>query len=219
MNLTKEQLKKLGKRAAATTAGIIAALSLALGGVVDSPDELFSGAPQAAHVVICAPDQDDCATGAASAEPTKKERLRDKIRKLFLSQPSFVRGIVLLPFWAVGKLILALFSLLFTALSPILQIILGVLLNALLLFGLFLIVLKLLFPKLRLRDLLTKCNIILLAVGSILLSVTDAVLRNYWENYQPISIAIKLGAGLIVLSLLCWRIFGKRIKRELNITT
>ena len=219
MNLTKEQLKKLGKRAAATTAGIIAAVSLALGGVVDSPDELFSGAPQAAHVVICAPDQDDCATGAASAEPTKKERLRDKIRKLFLSQPSFVRGIVLLPFWAVGKLILALFSLLFTALSPILQIILGVLLNALLLFGLFLIVLKLLFPNLRLRDLLTKRNVILLAAGSILLSVTDAVLRNYWEDYRPISIAIKLGAGVIVLSLLCWRIFGKRIKRELNITS
>ena len=214
MNLTKEQLKKLGKRAAATTAGIIAALSLALGGVVDSPDELFSGAPQAAHVVICAPDQDDCATGAASAEPTKKERLRDKIRKLFLSQPSFVRGIVLLPFWAVGKLLLALFSLLFAALSPILQIILGVLLNALLLFGLFLIVLKLLFPNLRLRDLLTRRNVLLLAAGSILLSVTDSVLRNYWEDYRPISIAIKLAVGVVVLSLLCWRIFGKRIQTK-----
>ena len=217
--MTKEQLKKLGKRAAMTAAGLFAAVSLALGGVVDSPEELFSGAPQAAHVVICAPDQDDCTASATSAEPAKKERLRDKLRRLFFSQPSVVRGVVLLPFWAVGKVLIALFSLLFAALSPVLQVLLGVLLNALLLFGLFLIVLKLLFPNLRLRDLLTKRNIILLATGSILLSVADAILRTYWEDYRPISIAIKLGVGLIVLSLLCWRIFGKRIKRELNFTT
>jgi len=217
--MTKDQLKKLGKRAAMTAAGLFAAVSLALGGVVDSPEELFSGAPQAAHVVICAPDQDDCTAAATTAEPAKKERLRDKFRRLFFSQPSVVRGVVLLPFWAVGKVLIALFSLLFVALSPVLQILLGVLLNALLLFGLFLIVLKLLFPNLRLRDLLTKRNIILLATGSILLSVADALLRTYWEDYRPISIAIKLGVGFIVLSLLCWRIFGKRIKRELNFAT
>jgi hypothetical protein len=217
MNLTKANLKKLGKRAAMTAAGLLAAASLALGGVVDSPDELFSGAPQAAHVVICASDQNDCAAEAASAEPAKKERLRDKLRRLFLGQPSVVRGIVLLPFWAVGKVLITLFSLLFTALSPVLKIILGVLLNALLLFGLFLLVLKLLFPNLRLRDLLTKRNIILLSIGSILLSVADAILRTYWEDYQPISIAIKLMVGLIVLSLLSWRIFGRRIKQELNL--
>jgi len=215
MNLTKEQLKKLGNRAVATAAGVVAAVSLALGGVVDSPDELFSCAPQAAQAVVCAV-QDDC-TQDSAAEPAKKERLRHKLRRLFLGQPSVVRGIVLLPLWAVGKLLLTLFSLLFAALSPVLQIILGVLLNALLLFGLFLLVLKLLFPNLRLRDLLNKRNILLLAIGSVVLSVADAILRTYWEDYQPISIAIKLVFGLIVLSLLCWRIFGKRIKREWNL--
>ena len=218
MNLTKQKLKKIGKQAAKTVAGLLAAASLALGGIVDAPEELFSGAP-AAHVVRCDTGADDCLTTAATSASDHKERLRDKLRRLFLSQPSIVRGIVLLPFWAVGKVLIALFSLLYTALRPVLQIILGVLLNALLLFGLFLIVLKLLFPNLKLRDLLTKRNIILLSIGSILLSITDAILRTYWEDYRPISIAIKLGAGLIVLSLLAWRIFGKRIKRELNIAT
>lgn len=210
MKVSLDQLKKLGKRTAATAVGLLAAASLALGGLVDSPDELFSGTPQAAQVVLCAAAQDDCAQKAISAEPAKKERLRDKLRRLFLSQPSVVRGIVLLPFWAIGKVLIGLLSLLFTALSPVLQIILGVLLNALLLFGLFLIVLKLLFPNLRLRDLLTKRNIILLVAGSLLLSITDRVLRTFWEDYRPISIAIKLAVGLIVLSLLAWRIFGKR---------
>jgi len=220
MKITSQQLKKFGKKAAATAVGLLAAAGLALGGVIDSPDELFTGTPQAAQVVIAAAEEDErAAEKAVAAEPAQKERLRDKLRRLFFAQPSIVRGVVLLPFWAVGKVLIALFSLLFTALSPVLQIILSVLLNALLLFGLFVLVFKLLFPHLSLRKFLTKRNIILLAAGSILLSVTDAILRTYWEDYRPISIAIKLGVGLIVLSLLAWRIFGKRIKRELNIAT
>lgn len=216
MDFSKAQLKKIGKRAAATAAGLLAALSLALGSVVDSPDELFSGAPQAAQVVITAAEDDErIVTAVTSAEPAQKERLLGKLRRLFLAQPSVVRGIMLLPFWAAGKAFLGLFSLLFTVLSPVLQILLGVLLNAALLFGLFLILLKLLFPNLKLKDLLTKRNVLLLTTGSLVLWVTDAILRTYWADYQPISIAIKLGVGLLVLSLLCWRIFGKRILAKL----
>lgn len=215
MQITKEQLKKFGKKAAATAAGLLAAAALALGGVIDSPDELFTGTPQAAQVVIAAAEEDErTAEKAVAAEPAQKERLRDKLRRLFFAQPSAVRGVVLLPFWAIGKVLIGLFSLLFTALSPFFQVILGVLLNALLLFGLFVLVFKLLFPHLSLRKFLTKRNIILLTVGSLLLSATDAILRAYWEDYRPISIAVKLGVGLIVLSLLAWRIFGKRIQKE-----
>lgn len=219
MSLTKEQLKKLGRRAAATAAGVLAAVSLALGAVVDSPDELFSGTPQAAQVVLCASTQDDCAQEAVTAKPAQKERLRDKLRRLFLAQPSIVRGIMLMPFWAIGKVLIGFLSLLFTALSPVLQILLGFVLNAILLFGLFLIVMKLLSPNLRLRDFLTRRNILLLLAGSLLLSAADTVLKMFWEDYRPISIAIKLVVGLIVLSLLCWRIFGKRIKQQLNPAT
>ena len=214
MNLTREQLKKLGRRAAATAAGVLAAVTLALGAVVDSPDELFSGAPQAAQVVLCASTQDDCAQEAVPATPAQKERLRDKLRRLFLAQPSAIRGVVLLPFWAIGKVLIGLLSLLFTALSPVLQLILGVLLNALLLFGLFLLVLKLLFPNLKLRDFLTKRNILLLIAGSLLLSLADTILKMFWDDYRPISIAIKLAVGVIVLSLLCWRIFGRRTQPQ-----
>lgn len=210
MNLTREQLKKLGRRAAVTTAGVLAAASIALGTVVDSPDELFSGVPQTAQVVLCASTQDDCSQEVVSVAPAQKERLRDKLRRLFLAQPSVVRGVVLLPFWALGKVLVGLLSLLFTALSPVLQLILGALLNALLLFGLFLLVLKLLFPNLKLRDFLTKRNILLLITSSLLLSLTDTILKVFWEDYRPISIAVKLAVGVIVLSLLFWRIFGKR---------
>jgi hypothetical protein len=207
------QLQKLGKKTLAVCAGVVAACSLALGSLASTPDELFSGVPQVAPVVA-AKSVDDSATPkpAEKNESKKQSRFRSWLNSVFFSQPSVVRGVVLLPFWAVGKVLLALLSLLFTALSPILQILLGILLNAALLFGLFALLLKLLFPNLRWRDIFTKRNILLLTIGSVLLSVADTVLRAYWEDYRPISIAIKLGFALVILSLLCWRILGKRQK-------
>lgn len=213
MKLESKKMKKFGKKALAASAGVIAACSLALGSLASTPDELFSGVSQTTQIAAAqAAGEDRAADGSTAANPAQNERLRDRLRRLFFTQPSVVRGVVLLPFWAVGKVLLTLFSLLFTALSPFLQVILGVLLNAALLFGLFAILLKLLFPNLRWRDIFTKRNILLLAIGSVLLSVVDAVLRAYWEDYRPISIAIKLGFALVILSLLCWRILGKRKK-------
>ena len=211
MNLSLKQMKKTGKKALAAVVCVIAAVALSLGSLIDSPEELFQGAPQAAQMAIDV-GEDSERSGVKAAEPAQKEKLRDKLRRWFLGQPSFTRGVVLLPLWAVGKTLLTLLSLLFATLSPVFQMILGVVFNALLLFVLFVLVLKLLFPNLRLRDLFTKRNIILLTAGSLLLSVTDAVLRRFWEDYRPISIAIKLTIALLVLALLSWRIFGKRTK-------
>ena len=208
MKISLDRLKKLGKKAVTAVVCAVAAAALAIGSLADSPDELFTGSTQSAQVIASKAEVAD------TAEPEKKPTLRDRLRRLFLAQPSVVRGVVLLPFWAVGKALILLLSALFTALSPVLQVILGVLLNALLLFGVFALVFKLLFPNKRLRDFFTKRNIILLATGAILLSVTDTVLRIFWEDYRPVSIVVKLVAGLIVLALLSWRIFGKRITKK-----
>lgn len=211
--ISAEQLRRIGKKTLAAAAGIVAACSLALGSLASSPDELFQGVPPLAPATAAQSADETCPPDPAKSSESKKEsRLRSWLRKVFFSQPSVVRGVMLLPFWAAGKVLLSLFSLMFTALSPVLQILLGVLLNALLLFGLFAILLKLLFPNLRLRDLFTKRNILILTIGSIVLATADAVLRVTWEDYRPISIAIKLGIGLLVLALLSWRIFGKRVR-------
>lgn len=217
--LSAEQLSRIGKRALAAAAGVVAACSLALGSLANSPDELFHGVPPVAPSAAMQSADETCPSDPAKSSESKKEsRLRSWLRKVFFSQPSIVRGAVLLPFWAAGKVLLSLFSLLFIALSPVFQILLGVLLNALLLFGLFAALLKLLFPNLRLRELFTKRNILILTIGSIALSIADAVLRATWEDYRPISIAIKLGLGLLVLALLSWRIFGNRVPKQTQAT-
>ncbi len=206
MKISTARFKKIGKKAAAITAGVFTAVALALSGLADTPDELFCGTAQAA--VATAETNRRAASNPAA--PARKERLRDRLRRLFLAQPSAVRGAVLLPFWAAGKVLITLLSPLFAALSPALQAVLGTLLNAALLFGLFLLVFRLLFPGLRLRDFLTKRNLLLLIVGTLVLSAVDLLLRVFWADYRLVSIAIKLGAGLLILALLCRYIFGAR---------
>ncbi len=208
MEISSLQLKRLGRKALAFAMGVTAAAALATASIADSPAELFSGAPQTQVVTIAVSDE-------SRALSAGKESLRERLRRLFLAQPSVVRGVVLLPLWAVGKALLGLFGLLLAALNPVLQGVLGVLLNAALLFGLFALVYKLIFPNKRLRNLFTKRNILLIAGGALLLSVADAAMRVFWEDYRPVSIAIKLTLGLAVLALISWRAFGKRTPRRI----
>lgn len=198
-------MKRLVKKTLTAIVCAVAAAALAVGSLADTPQELFSGAQQTGQAVVAMAD---------AAEPEKKPTLRDRLRRFFLGQPSVVRGVVLLPLWAAGKGLLALLSGLFAALHPALQAVLGVLFNAALLFGLFALVFKLLFPDKRLKEVLTKRNIVRLVSGAVLLAAADAILRVFWEEYRPVSIAIKLAAGLLVLALLCWRIFGKRTAKK-----
>lgn len=206
--------KSTFKRKATTAAvGVTAACSIALASVAPNASELFNGITQPETEVSSATVSKRSSANSASAQPSRGDRIRARLRGLFFAEPSILRGVILLPFWAAGKALLALLSVLFTALSPVWQVLLGVLFNALLLFGLFALVYKLLFPNKRLRDLFTKRNILLLTAGSLLLSATDAVLRAFWEEYRPVSLAVKLVLALLVLALLCWRIFGKRKPR------
>ena len=194
------------KKVATAAAGVVAACSLAVAVAAPSPCELFGGVEQAPAAQVALENE---RRTSKPASPTLAERLRAR----FLSAPSVLRGLALLPFWAAGKALLTLLSALFSALSPVWQVLLSVLLNALLLFGLFMLVYKLLFPKKKLRDLLTKRNILLLAGGSLLLAAADAALSAFWKDYRPVSIAVKLAFALGVLILLSWRIFGKRKPR------
>ncbi|MEN6595585.1 MAG: hypothetical protein ABFC31_11645 [Clostridiaceae bacterium] len=204
------------RKVTAVVTGALAACSMALAYVAPSVHELFDGNAAPSTETQQQSTTNLRSAGASSANASALDRFRARLRGLFLAQPSALRGIILLPFWTAGKALITLFSLLFTALAPVWQIILGVLLNALLLFGLFALVYKLLFPNKRLRDLLTKRNIILLTIGSLVLATTDAILRAVWDDYRPISIGIKLILALAVLILLSWRIFGRRKPRPVH---
>ncbi len=195
-------------------ASAFTAVSLAVGALFSAPQEIMQ----------IDNDGDDADTQAAivsvgkrlekSAGETAKPRPGDALRAFFLRQPAILRGALVLPMWCLGKGMLTALSLLWTALAPVWQVLLGVLCNAFVIFGLFLLLYKLLFPNRSVKSLFKKRNLLALLIGSVALAVTDAVLRAFWEDYAPISIGIKIGAALLVLSLLCLRIFGGRTAKR-----
>ena len=211
--------RKLKNRILGIGASAFTAASLAIGALFSSPQEIMQ----------IDNDGDDAETQASivsvgkrlekSAGETAKPRAGDGLRAFFLRQPAVVRGAVLLPMWCLGKGMLTALSLLWTALAPVWQTLLGVLLNALLLAGLFMLLYKLLFPNRSLKTLFKKRSILALVIGSVVLSAADAICRACWEDYAPVSVGVRAGVGLVVLVLLCLRIFGNRTTGKKSVLT
>ena len=205
-----DRSRKVKNRVLGTAASAFTAASLAVGALFGAPAEIMQ----------VDNDDDDAEASAAVVQVGKRleksagERNRpgvgDRLRAFFLGQSAVVRGAVLLPLWCVGRAGIAGLALLLRALAPVWQMVLGVLLNALLLFGLFALVYKAVFPNRSLKSLFKKRNLIALTVCTLALSATDAVLHAFVPEYGPISVGIRIGVGLLALTLLSLRIFGRR---------
>ena len=83
-----------------------------------------------------------------------------------------------------------------------------------LIFGLFALALKLLFPNRKLKELLTKRNLLGMAVAALILTTADMLLKTWYEPYEKVRSLILLVLALVLLSLLAWRILYKRKKPE-----
>ena len=70
------------------------------------------------------------------------------------------------------------------------------------------------FPNKKLRDLLTKRNLLWMAVSALLLTAADMLLKTWYEPYAKVRSLILLVLALVLLSLLAWRILYKRKKPE-----
>lgn len=205
---------KAKRKVVRTAAGALAAASVVIGSLFASPDDLMQS--EDAFAVSCtapaAQIETDDGTRRRQSAQTVKKSVAERMRGYFLSRPYAVRGVVVLPLWALGKGVLTLGSTVLTALSPFFQGALGFLLNALLLLGVFLLLYKLVFPHASVKKLLSRKNLILMCSAALFLTAADALLKLWWEDYSLISAAIKAGVGLVCLTLIAFRVFGKRKK-------
>ena len=139
--------------------------------------------------------------------PTKAELLRERIAAL----PAPVKGLVLLPLWTLGAIANYALSLLLSLFAKVFGgSILTFLFQFALLFGLFALALKLLFPRKKLKDLLTKKSLLGMALAALALTTADMVLKTWYEPYAKVRALILLILALILLSLLAWRILYRR---------
>lgn len=214
----KTDVKKKLKSAAVKAAGTVTAAGMLFNAAVEPEDLLANPAHKvhsvdSAHMTVgSAPVYTVKRTAPEAAPaPTKAQLFREKVTAL----PAPVKGLLLLPLWTLGAIANYALSLLLSLFATIFGgSVLTFLFQFALIFGLFALALKLLFPHKKLRDLLTKKNLLWMAVSALVLTAADMILKTWYEPYAKIRSLVLLLLAFLLLSLLAWRILYKRNKPE-----
>lgn len=170
-------LKEIKKKALRTAAGVTAAAGMLAGTLFAKPEELTkpdTAVPQAAIVYV----EKEKEIPVEEAPEEKKEghfaRLRETLRNAVLKLPLWVRRVFILPLCAAGWGLMALGGLLWRAVgSPALAFAGKWILAAAVLFALVCLGLKLLFPDVKMKELINKSNAIAFAAACLLMALAD----------------------------------------------
>ena len=155
-------------------------------------------------------DDDD-----ADEQKGTKSSVVAKFRQAVLRLPSSVRLLIITPLWALGTALMTAVTILWNVIfsSPLGAFIASFAVGFAVLFGLFAITAKMLFPNLPLRKLLSKRNILVLGIAALLLSIIDSWAPNYWQHYPAAAAAVKLGIAVFVIGVISYRI-NKILNRD-----
>lgn len=109
--------------------------------------------------------------------------------------PLVIRALCLIPMWALGNILI-------TLLNPFKNMFLHWLLTFVIMTICFVIAVKILFPNMKLSEILTKKNIIILLVSSFLITAVNEVLVLTNKDYRHYTILIRFVLGLAVLTFM-----------------
>lgn len=208
-------IKKIGKRAAQTAGGALLAVSLFFGGLFASPREITdpASAPQNAIVQSEAiPSAQEAVITVADTASERKRSLRERIAERIASLPLAVRVLFVLPAWAIGFAIIWLFSALGSLMGvPILGAFIKWLIGAAVVLGLILLAQKLIFPNISLKELLSKKNLVPLAVCAGVIAFAGAFGSLLWKGRPYITAIVDISA-VAIYTLLLAILNGKKKK-------
>ena len=218
----KFDIKRAGKAAGRTAAGAGMAVSLLLGSLFSSPQEMLkqdeasqvAAPPGIVQTYEADPVYDNFTT---AAEPTEQKRTwKDKLRAFILRMPLAVRIVALMPMWAAGYAVIWLASMLAGALSlPVVGTVLKFFIGAAVVFGLILLAEKLLFPNVRMRDLLSKRNFLGLLITAGVIAAAGALGGYLWKDKLWITAVVDTGAALLYAVFFVLFVRGKKKQAEL----
>lgn len=186
-----------GVAAVVLAAGVGTNVSFDLEEIVHSEEYL---ARHTAYVPLARTGEDVLATYPAEEHIS----LADAARGWFIRLPVAVKGIILLPLWCLGALPVAIG----TALAPVWGAVLGFLLQAAVLLGLFCLVYKLLFPHKKLRELFRRKNLKWLLLGAVTVTAANVLLTQLWTGWPLLRTLLLAAVGFGVLCLLWKRLCG-----------
>lgn len=213
-----EKKRSVKGKAAASAVAAVTAAGVLVGGAFADPDDILSDGPDAIVQTMDAGSQVDDDGGAGPGdgeeEEDSKRSLKGGVRSIVRSAPVEVRALVAVPLWALGTVVIALVSSLWTAvLSPVAATVLGWLGIALMAVLIFALAAKTVFPNMPLKKILNKRSILTIVSLCFLCGIADAVLPFFWEDYQKLSNLLKI-VGSFVCTGVPVAFFVRRHKRK-----
>lgn len=202
---TKKATKKVVKIVAAVT--VLA--SLAAGTLFSSVDDIT---PEIKRTSINQPpivmDIDEFGNATLEDDDEAEEKkgsngIVTRIKQAVLSLPVGVRLLIVTPLWLIGSAMMTIVSMLGRTViaSPIGAFILSAVAGFGILLGLFIVTSKMLFPDVPISKILTKNNLLTLAVIALALAGADAVAPLFWSKYTLVSGLVKLCAGVLAICI------------------
>lgn len=175
MNRKKKGLKRKAKIAAATT---MVSASILLGAAMEDPYDLINSNDDDSHHIVIEDKQN------ISVVEAMVHRI-----------PLIIRVLLLIPMWIAGNLLLK-------VLDPVKSFFLQWLFTFLVMTICFVIAVKLLFPNMKLSEILTRKNLIILTVSSLGITIINTYLTITNSDYRKYTLLIRFVIGLMTLTFM-----------------
>jgi hypothetical protein len=208
-----EKSKKRKKKIAAGMIAGVTSASVLLGSTFDSPQDLLDNPDEKTE-----PVRDQIQETLNEKQPARfGASLRRSIRNIIYKIPVRLRMLLCVPMWYLGNALLFAADLLTaTLLTPIARFAFGFLLQTLLLMGVIGICIKVLFPDLPWKKIFNKKTILSAIIGSIIMSICDAVVPLFWDRYRVYRRLSKLILGSVVILLILKPFLKKKWKERIS---
>lgn len=175
MNRKKKGLKRKAKIAVATT---MVSASILLGAAMEDPYDLINSNDDDSHHIVIEDKQN------ISVVEAMVHRI-----------PLIIRVLLLIPMWIAGNLLLKL-------LDPLKSFFLQWLFTFLIMTICFVVAVKLLFPNMKLSEILTKKNLIILTISSLGITIINTYLTITNSDYRKYTLLIRFVVGLMTLTFM-----------------
>lgn len=210
---------------------LTAAASVLIGGLFHSPADLLNDpaepfdrnvAPAAIELVLEEEEEDPepDTDGGAGSDPEEEEKaekrsIKDALREMILRVPVGIRGVVFLPLWVIGWLVINGVTALWGAvLSPVMSTALGWVCIAGVILLCLVGVVKTAFPNLPVKKILNRKTIIGVLAGVVVCAAADLFLPMVWSGYESLQSILRFAGATAVLCVVSIPFFTKKKKTQ-----
>ena len=204
----RKKLKKIKRRVAGGTAAGVMAAGLLVNGLFENPSDMMRRTNQALNqpAIVQTIDMDvdeDVAdeNKKNKTAPAKTGGFFAGVRQWIMNLPTAVKAIVGVPLWAIGWVGMQALTLVFgKLLGPVWGTVLKWLIGFLILAAIFVIIMKMIFPNAKIKDILKPRNLLPLLIGAVILGLADILVPVFWADFVKWRWLILFGGGLVTLA-------------------